>query len=69
MMRAFLAKRNVTSKLKAFRQESGKILIWNNTRSWGVTIVCFVLLVQKEEKSGHHLTDAEAAIAIQKGTD
>ncbi|XP_031623809.1 neither inactivation nor afterpotential protein C [Contarinia nasturtii] len=45
MMRAFLAKRNVASKLKTFRQES----------------------IQKEAKvSDHHLSDADAALAIQK---
>lgn len=73
MMRVFLARRNLASKLKKFRQESSKSL--SNVNVVGILIFSILMFisVQKEETSrvhsDHHLTDAEAAIAIQKGID
>lgn len=80
MMRAFLAKRNVANKLKAFHQESGnyrfisftsKHLFCRNCVIHSISmnlLLCFHSVQKDEKKEHHHLTDAEAAIAIQKGT-
>lgn len=77
MMRAFLAKRNVANKLKAFRQESSNYRLFSFHFVWKPFLwriryrfyVLFNFSVQKDEKKEHHhLTDAEAALAIQKGT-
>lgn len=66
MMRAFLAKRNVATKLQKIRQDSSELSSRRRSEKVHLLISSFFLLVNQEPKNNP--SSEEAAITIQKGT-